>query len=164
MDAARDAATHEQVPTASKFPGGFEHMIGRIHALPMKFGLYTAMGAQTCGKFAASCGHEALDAKTYAGWGVDFVKDDACGSCGADSTLDAYAAMQQGIWASGRSMVLSIEGQPDPRQSSGCGSTGLIIQVVPGVPASGEGVSGRGPTQGDRAHPLGEPWNSQYSH
>ena len=36
----------------------------------MKFGLYTAMGKQTCGKFAASCGHEALDAKTYAVWGV----------------------------------------------------------------------------------------------
>ena len=121
MDAARDAATHEQVPTASKFPGGFERMIGRIHALPMKFGLYTAMGAQTCGKFAASCGHEALDAKTYAEWGVDFVKDDACGNCGTDTTLEAYAAMQQGIWASGRSMVLSIEGQPDPKQSSECG-------------------------------------------
>jgi alpha-galactosidase len=53
--------------------------------------------------------------------GVDFVKDDDCGSCGADTTLEAYAAMQQGIWASGRSMVLSIEGQPDPKQASECG-------------------------------------------
>jgi hypothetical protein len=121
MDAARDATTHEQVPTASKFPGGFKKVIDHIHALPMKFGLYTAMGVQTCGKFAASCGHEALDAKTYAGWGVDFVKDDACGNCGTDTTLEAYAAMQQGIWASGRSMVLSFEGQPDPKQSSECG-------------------------------------------
>ena len=52
---------------------------------------------------------------------MDFVKDDDCGSCGADTTLEAYAAMQQGIWASGRSMVLSIEGQPDPKQASECG-------------------------------------------
>eukprot|EP01050_Picozoa_sp_SAG11_P004561 SAG11_NODE_294_length_11142_cov_7.050439_10_plen_123_part_00 len=67
MDAARDPTTHTQVPTASKFPGGFKSMIDHIHGLPMKLGLYTAMGVQTCGKFAASCGHEALDAKTYAG-------------------------------------------------------------------------------------------------
>ena len=68
MTADRDPATKAQIPTPSKFPGGFKNMIDRIHGLPMKFGLYTAMGMETCSKYAASCDHEAIDARQYAEW------------------------------------------------------------------------------------------------
>ena len=76
MNGARDPVTHALVPTPAKFPSGFKNMIGHMHSIGQKFGLYTARGDKTCGGFAASCGHEALDATTFAGWGVDFVKDD----------------------------------------------------------------------------------------
>ena len=43
-------------------------------------GRYTAKGPHTCQKRAASCLHEAQDAKQWAEWGVDYVKDDSCRS------------------------------------------------------------------------------------
>ena len=68
MSAARDTNTKAQIPAPSKFPGGFKNMIDHIHALGMRFGLYTAIGMETCSKYAASCGHEAIDAQQYADW------------------------------------------------------------------------------------------------
>ena len=46
----------------------------------MLAGRYTAKGPHTCQKRAASCLHEAQDAKQWAEWGVDYVKDDSCRS------------------------------------------------------------------------------------
>lgn len=45
----RDAATGRQVAVKRKFPSGIRHVADRLHALGMKFGLYTALAAQTCG-------------------------------------------------------------------------------------------------------------------
>ena len=45
----------------------------------LKFGLYTDFGLTTCGEKApGSWEHEELDAKSYAAWNVDYVKDDDC--------------------------------------------------------------------------------------
>ena len=46
-----------------------------LHALGLKFGLYTVWGSGTCAStksrpFHGSWGHEAQDAKTFARWGV----------------------------------------------------------------------------------------------
>src|SRR5271170_8088027 len=49
-----------------------------IHSKGMKFGIYSSPGAQTCGHYEGSLGHEAQDAKMYAEWGVDFLKYDLC--------------------------------------------------------------------------------------
>lgn len=70
----RDPVTGSQVPDPSKFPSGFQSTIDYVHNKSLKFGLYTARGSLTCDHRAASCGHEALDAKTYASWLVDYVK------------------------------------------------------------------------------------------
>jgi alpha-galactosidase len=53
-------------------------LIARIHALGLKAGIYSSPGRQTCARFAGSLGHEAQDARTYADWGVDFLKYDHC--------------------------------------------------------------------------------------
>ncbi|MCC6234229.1 MAG: putative Ig domain-containing protein [Verrucomicrobiales bacterium] len=49
-----------------------------IHARGLKAGLYTSPGPKTCAGFAGSYGHEALDARTFADWGFDFLKYDWC--------------------------------------------------------------------------------------
>eukprot|EP01052_Picozoa_sp_SAG31_P027923 SAG31_NODE_2652_length_5296_cov_7.770637_6_plen_130_part_00 len=45
----RDAATERQVAVERKFPSGMRRVADRVHALGLKFGLYTALAAQTCG-------------------------------------------------------------------------------------------------------------------
>ena len=60
-----------QVPDPTKFPKGFKAVADFIHKLGMKSGLYTAKGPHTCQKRAASCLHEAQDAKNWAAWGID---------------------------------------------------------------------------------------------
>ena len=72
MLADRDAAGN-QVADPAKFPGGFKVVADAIHALGMQVGLYTARGPLTCQKRAASCNHEAQDARNWAAWTVDYV-------------------------------------------------------------------------------------------
>jgi alpha-galactosidase len=49
-----------------------------IHSKGLKAGLYSSPGPLTCGGFAGSFGHEAMDAFTFAEWGFDFLKYDWC--------------------------------------------------------------------------------------
>ncbi len=58
-----------------------------IHALGLKFGIYSSPGPRTCGLFEGSLNHERLDAETYASWGVDYVKYDWCTYEGIAATL-----------------------------------------------------------------------------
>eukprot|EP01051_Picozoa_sp_SAG22_P024126 SAG22_NODE_6548_length_841_cov_0.684636_1_plen_251_part_00 len=44
------------------------------HSKGIKYALYTAESATTCGGYPASKDHEFLDAKTFASWGVDYMK------------------------------------------------------------------------------------------
>ena len=61
---------HAQVPDPTKFPDGFKAVADFIHNLGMMSGLYTAKGPHTCQRRAASCLHEAQDAKNWALWGT----------------------------------------------------------------------------------------------
>ena len=61
-----------------------------VHSKGLKFGIYSSPGAKTCGGYAGSLGHEEQDAKTYAAWGVDFLKYDLCSF--QDDMRDAKAA------------------------------------------------------------------------
>lgn len=49
-----------------------------IHAKGLKFGIYSSPGPLTCGGFNASYGYEDQDARTFAGWGADYLKYDLC--------------------------------------------------------------------------------------
>lgn len=49
-----------------------------IHSRGLKFGIYSSPGELTCGGYPGSLGYEELDAKTYASWGVDYLKYDWC--------------------------------------------------------------------------------------
>jgi len=78
-----------------------------VHGKGLKFGLYSDAGTGTCQKRPGSKDHEALDARTYAAWGVDYLKYDWCNAEGQD-TRDSYARMSRALRASGRPIVFSI--------------------------------------------------------
>ena len=71
----RDAAGNIQ--GNEKFPD-LKALGDYIHSKGLKFGIYSSPGPKTCGGFAGSYGHEDQDARTYAAWGVDYVKYDLC--------------------------------------------------------------------------------------
>eukprot|EP01043_Picozoa_sp_COSAG02_P005022 COSAG02_NODE_134_length_34593_cov_43.594886_8_plen_561_part_00 len=124
---APDRLNGRQHPDPVKFPQGLAPVVAHIHSLGLKAGIYTALANHTCGSGPGACLNEAVDAKQYADWQFDYVKDDACGDCrpGQNGTLEDYAAMQAGIVATGRPMILSIEAQPDVRTVSAGGHGNL---------------------------------------
>lgn len=50
-----------------------------IHSKGLKYGIYSSPGALTCQGLIGSYEHEEQDAKTFADWGVDYLKYDWCG-------------------------------------------------------------------------------------
>lgn len=62
---------------AGLFPSR-EGLIPTLNALGLKVGLYSSAGALTCEDMPGSYGHEAIDAETFARWGVELLKYDYC--------------------------------------------------------------------------------------
>ncbi len=90
-----------------RFPSGIKALADAVHAKGLKFGIYSDAGTMTCAKRPGSKDHEAQDAKSYAEWGVDYLKYDWCSTDGQD-TRDSYAKMSQALRATGRPIVFSI--------------------------------------------------------
>jgi len=61
-----------------KFPHGMKAVADYVHAKGLKFGMYSCAGNLTCAGYPGSFEHEFVDAETFAGWGVDFLKYDYC--------------------------------------------------------------------------------------
>ncbi len=74
----RDEATGELVASRAKFPEGMKSLADFVHGKGLKFGMYSCAGVRTCAGYPGSFDHEFLDAATFAGWGVDFLKYDYC--------------------------------------------------------------------------------------
>src|SRR5690349_17441199 len=53
-------------PDAGRFPSGMKALGDYIHSKGLKFGIYSDVGAKTCGGRPGSRGHEYQDAMTYA--------------------------------------------------------------------------------------------------
>ena len=94
-------------PDASRFPSGMKALGDYIHGKGLKFGIYSDVGAKTCGGRPGSRGHEYQDAMIYASWGVDYLKYDWCNSEGL-SAVGAYTTMRDALHATGRPIVLSL--------------------------------------------------------
>jgi len=90
-------------PNALRFPQGLGPLIEYVHIIGLKFGLYTDRGTQTCAGKPGSYGYEAIDAATYAQWGVDFLKEDSCNaSDDHDTAFQEYATMRDALNKTGR--------------------------------------------------------------
>jgi alpha-galactosidase len=97
----------------AKFPD-MKRLADDVHALGLKFGIYTAASAKTCVGLEGSLGHEEQDAATYAQWGADYVKVDWCEEGydwynGGDAEARArFIRMGAALRQAGRPMVYSV--------------------------------------------------------
>jgi len=92
-----------------KFPLGMKSLGDHIHSKGLKFGIYECRGRLTCQNRAGSYLHEQQDMKTFAAWGVDYVKLDGCYAERNKRPSDVdLAVYSDAIGRSGRPMVLSI--------------------------------------------------------
>ena len=90
-----------------RFPHGMKALGDYIHALGLKFGVYSDAGTKTCAGRPGGLGHEYQDALQYAAWGVDYLKYDWCNT-GTQDAKASYANIRAALDASGRPIVLSI--------------------------------------------------------
>ena len=60
----------------TRFPSGIKALADYVHKLGLKFGIYADYGTRTCAGYPGSLGHLETDARTFAEWGVDYVKVD----------------------------------------------------------------------------------------
>jgi alpha-galactosidase len=93
-----------------KFPD-MKALAGYVHSKGLKLGIYSSPGPNTCAGYEGSHGHEAQDAKTYAAWGIDYLKYDWCGARNlyTDAEMRAvYQKMGQALQASGRPILYSL--------------------------------------------------------
>jgi len=112
----RDAQGNIQ--TNSKFPD-MKALADYVHSKGLKLGIYSSPGAKTCAGFEGSLGHEEQDAKTYAAWGIDYLKYDLCGlrvqmkaapsrEAAHQVMVDAYVKMHKALLSTGRPIVYSL--------------------------------------------------------
>jgi len=95
------------VPDPDRFASGMKALADYVHGKGLKFGLYSDAGTGTCQKRPGSKDHEETDARTYAEWGVDYLKYDWCNAEGQD-TRDSYGRMSRALRNSGRPIVFSL--------------------------------------------------------
>lgn len=95
------------VADPEKFPHGMKYVADYVHGKGLKFGMYSCAGYKTCAGYPGSYGHEYVDAKTFAEWGVDFLKYDYCFFPNSADTKNAYLTMSMALKASGREILFS---------------------------------------------------------
>ncbi|WP_264938600.1 glycoside hydrolase family 27 protein [Sphingomonas caeni] len=101
----RDADGNIQ-PDPKRFPSGMKALADYVHGKGLKLGIYSDGGATTCGGRPGSRGHEYQDARTYARWGIDYLKYDWCNTQGLNAE-GAYTTMRDAIAKAGRPMLFS---------------------------------------------------------
>ncbi|HVW98299.1 MAG TPA: putative Ig domain-containing protein [Mucilaginibacter sp.] len=74
---APERAASGEIVTNQKFPD-MKATVDYVHSLGLKMGIYSSPGPRTCGGYLGSWQHEDQDAKTYGGWGIDYLKYDWC--------------------------------------------------------------------------------------
>ena len=117
-EAGRDAQGN--ILTNEKFPD-MKALAAYVHSKGLKIGIYSSPGPKTCAGYEGSYQHEKQDAKTYAGWGIDYLKYDLCGyheimdkEAGKDQVKAyammkaAYDKMDMALKATGRPITYSL--------------------------------------------------------
>lgn len=95
------------IPDPERFPSGIKALADYVHSCGLKFGIYSCAGSMTCQRRPGSRGYQFQDARTYAGWGVDYLKYDWCFDEGQNAQA-AYKTMSDALKACGRPIVFSI--------------------------------------------------------
>ena len=89
------------------FPSGMKAIADYVHSKGLKFGMYSCCGPLTCANYPGSYDYEFIDAKTFAEWGVDFLKYDHCYKPGKVESALLYRKMGLALQNSGRDILFS---------------------------------------------------------
>jgi alpha-galactosidase len=95
------------VADPQRFPHGIKALADYVHSKGLKFGIYTDAGTRTCQGRPGTLGFEERDARTYASWGVDYVKEDWCNAAALVAPTQ-YEKFRRALDRTGRPIVLSI--------------------------------------------------------
>ena len=104
----RDA--NGNITSNTKFPD-MKALADYVHSKGLKIGIYSSPGPKTCAGYEGSYGHEEQDAKTFAGWGIDYLKYDWCsaGRIYKDEDMrPVYQKMGNALLATKRPIVYSL--------------------------------------------------------
>jgi alpha-galactosidase len=107
-EADRDAEGN--IRTNKKFPD-MKALADYVHSKGLKIGIYSSPGPSTCAGYEGSYGHELQDARSYAAWGIDYLKYDWCGAASIykDEEMQAvYQKMGDALHSVGRPIVFSL--------------------------------------------------------
>ncbi len=107
-EGVRDAQGNLQ--SNHKFPD-MKALADYVHSKGLKLGIYSGPGPRTCAGYPASYGHEEQDAKTFAAWGIDYLKYDWCSASRIykDEQLQpVYQKMGDALEATGKPIVYSL--------------------------------------------------------
>jgi len=107
-EAGRDAQGN--ITTNKKFPD-MKALADYVHSKGLKIGIYSSPGPNTCAGYEGSYSHEDQDARTYATWGIDYLKYDWCGARNlyTDEEMQAlYQKMGDALLKSGRLILFSL--------------------------------------------------------
>lgn len=97
------------IPDPEKFPNGIKALADYVHSKGLKLGIYSDAAQLTCGGWTASLGFEEQDARTFASWGIDYLKYDYCNAPEDSATArHRYRTMANALQNSGRDIVLGI--------------------------------------------------------
>jgi alpha-galactosidase len=94
----------------TKFPD-MAALAAYVHSKGLKIGIYSSPGPYTCGGYEGSYGHEDQDAKTFATWGIDYLKYDWCSAGRIYGNADlrpVYQRMGEALQRCGRPIVFSL--------------------------------------------------------
>ncbi|MGN0556524.1 MAG: glycoside hydrolase family 27 protein, partial [Acutalibacteraceae bacterium] len=95
------------VADPAKYPNGIKAVTDYIHSKGLKFGIYSCAGTLTCANYPGSYDHEFEDAKTFAEWGVDYLKYDYCNRSPLVDGAMLYRKMGLALANCGRDILFS---------------------------------------------------------
>ena len=93
-----------------KFPD-MKALADYVHSKGLKVGIYSSPGPKTCAGYEGSYGHEEQDARTYASWGIDYLKYDWCSASRLyknDEMRAVYQKMGDALRKTERPIVFSL--------------------------------------------------------
>jgi len=111
-EAAERITDGELLPN-EKFPD-MKALADDVHDHGLKLGIYSSPGPTTCGGHLGSWEHELQDARTWASWGIDYLKYDWCsyGNIAPDRSLEElqkpYKIMRKCLDKVDRDIIYSL--------------------------------------------------------
>ena len=98
---------HRLAYDEDKFPHGMKYLADKLHEKGLKLGIYSCVGNMTCTQYPGSYEYEFIDARTFAEWGIDFLKYDYCFKPSQERGEILYRRMGIALANCGRDILFS---------------------------------------------------------